>query len=220
MHYEILVEGAADLTAVSILIPKFLGRYGDQHTWKIHKHRGVGIIPHDPSSKPDKRNQTLLHNLPSKLRAYGMEDRKDLIVVVLVDLDDRLDCRAFKNEISLLLKSCPRKPTTLIRIAIEEIEAWFLGDRAAMLRAYPNLNESALATYSQDSQCGTWETLAEAVFPGGLKKLTAKGHRSVHILEQKRKWAADISQHMEPTINQSPSFHAFRDGILSFINNT
>ena len=43
--------------------------------------------------------------------------------------------------------------------AIEESEAWLLGDREALIAAYPDINLEILDTYVQDSQCGTWELL-------------------------------------------------------------
>jgi len=67
MHFEILVEGQTELTALSILTPRILGEYNDPHTWKIHKHRGIGRLPDDLSMAPNRFDQTLLHNLPSWL---------------------------------------------------------------------------------------------------------------------------------------------------------
>ena len=213
MHFEILVEGQAELTALSILMKKIIGNYGHPHTWKIHKHRGIGQIPDNPDAQPDTHNQTLLHNLPSKLRAYGYEGRDDVAVVVLVDLDDRPDCVNFKNELIDLLAYCNQKPKVLFRIAIEELEAWFFGDHQAIKRAYPNVKQQVLEAYAQDSQCGTWEQLADAIYPGGLTALGQYGKRSVRILEQKRTWAKEICPQLNVVLNQSPSFQAFREGI-------
>ncbi|HBT88453.1 DUF4276 family protein [Desulfobacter sp.] len=213
MHFEILVEGQAELTALSILMKHVLCDYGQPHTWKIHKHRGIGRIPDDPEGKPNKHDQTLLHNLPSKLRAYGQEGRDDVVVVLLVDLDDRPDCVLFKNNLVQLLDYCPQQPNALFRIAIEELEAWFLGDREALKQAYPDARQQILDAYVQDSQCGTWEKLAEAIYPGGLSALGKHGKRSVRILEQKRIWAKEICPLLDVQTNQSPSFIAFRDGV-------
>jgi hypothetical protein len=213
MHFEFLVEGQAELTALSILMKQLLGDYGQPHTWKIHKHRGIGRIPDDPGAKPNKRDQTLLHNLPSKLRAYGDEGRDDFVVVVLVDLDDRPDCVSFKDDLIQLLNYCQQQPKALFRIAIEELEAWFLGDQQAIKQAYPDARQQVLDAYVQDSQCGTWEKLAEAIYPGGLAALGQHGKRSVRILEQKRIWAKDICPLLDVQENQSPSFQAFRDGV-------
>jgi len=213
MHFEILVEGQAELTALSILMNRFLGEYDRPHTWKIHKHRGIGQIPDNPVAKANKHDQTLLHNLPSKLRAYGDERRDDVVVVVLVDLDDRPDCVSFKSDLVQLLDYCDQQPKTLFRIAIEELEAWFFGDQNAIKQAYPDARQQELDSYTQDSQCGTWEKLAEATYPGGLTKLGRYGKRSVRILEQKRIWAKEICPLLDVQTNQSPSFQAFRDGI-------
>lgn len=213
MHFEFLVEGQAELTALSILMRHILCEYGEPHTWRIHKHRGIGRIPDNPAERPNKNDQTLLHNLPSKLRAYGDEDRKDVVVVVLVDLDSRADCKIFKDSLIDLLAYCPNRPNTLFRIAIEELEAWFLGDKEAIRGAYPDVKEGVLNGYVQDSQCGTWEKLAEAAYPGGLAKLGQHGKRSVRILEQKRIWAKEICPLIDVGRNQSPSFQTFRDGL-------
>lgn len=177
MHFEVLVEGQAELTALSVLMPKILGEFNKPHSWRIHKHRGIGSIPGDTNATPDKGNQTLLHNLPSKLRAYGKEGREDVVVVVLVDLDDRKDCVAFKKTLTGLLSLCPQKPRALFRIAVEELEAWFLGDRQAIEKAYPGVKKHVLEHYVQDSQCGTWEKLAVAASPGWKKRRTSDRQR-------------------------------------------
>lgn len=71
------------------------------------------------------------------------------------------------------------KPHVLFRIAIEEMEAWLLGDREAVLREFPRAKQAVLNAYVQDSVCGTWETLADAVFPGGHKELKRRGFAAV-----------------------------------------
>lgn len=217
MHFEFLVEGQTELTALSILLPKIIGEYANPHTWIIHKHRGVGRLPDCPGQKPNLGDPTLLHNLPSKLRAYGNEKREDLVVVVLVDLDDREDCILFKKSLINILNFCPNKPKTIFRIAIEELEAWFLADKEAIKKAYPLVKEYIIDNYIQDSKCGTWEKLAEAVYSDGLKSIKVLGKRSVRILEQKRIWAKNISPHMDVEKNLSPSFQVFRDGLRKII---
>lgn len=217
MHFEILVEGQAELTALSILMSQIVGIYSEPHTWSIHKHRGIGKLPEKPYEKPNKNDQTLLHNLPSKLRAYGLENRDDVVVIILVDLDDRPDCREFKNKLVSLLEHCKMRPNTLFRIAIEELEAWYFGDHEAISQAYPKMKQSTYEKYIQDSQCGTWEKLAEVIFPGGMKELVKHGKRSKKILEQKRIWAKNICPYIDVETNKSPSFKKFRDGIRKYL---
>jgi len=212
MHFEFLVEGQTELTALSILLRNIIGEYEQPHTWKIHKHRGIGKIPDDPALRPNKSDQTLLHNLPSKLRAYGKEMRDNVVVTILVDLDDK-NCNKFKSNLTGLLEYCEQRPKSLFCIAIEELEAWFFGDRSAIEIAYPDVNCDILDNYEQDSICHTWEKLAEAIHPGGFTSLSQYGKRSNKILEQKRVWAKDICPNIDVENNLSPSFQYFRDRI-------
>ncbi len=108
MHFEILVEGQCELTALSILMGGILGAYDRPHTWRIHKHQGIGKLPQLMEARPNRNDRTLLHNLPSKLRAYGREMGENEVVVVLADLDDREDCVAFKNELESVLEISSR----------------------------------------------------------------------------------------------------------------
>ncbi len=209
MHFEILVEGQCELTMLSILMGKIIGEYKNPHTWKIHKHQGIGKIPDNPAQFPSIKDKSLLHNLPSKLRAYGKEEL-ELAVVVLVDLDDRNDCAGFKAELVSLLNCCVQKPTTIFCIAIEEIEAWYLGDLTAIKTAYPEAKQDISDNYIQDAQIGTWEVFAEMVYPDGLSALQTKyGKRSRLVLEEKVNWAKNISPHMTIENNKSPSFNYF-----------
>ena len=216
MHFEFLVEGQVENTALSILMPMILGPYGRPHSWKIHPHQGIGRIPDDPADPPNGRDRSLLHNLPSRLRAYGKENRADLVVVILVDLDNRPDCVAFKTQLVNVLSHCNPPPTTLFRIAVEELEAWFLGDATALRAAYPKPQLALLNSYQQDTQCGTWELLADIVHPGGHDALVKSyGTRSRRILEKKREWARTICPKMQIDRNRSPSFRCFVEGLRS-----
>lgn len=213
MHFEILVEGQSEVTALSILMSKIIGEYKSPHTWKIHKHQGIGKIPDNPAERPNIKDKSLLHNLTAKLRAYGAEEDPSLVVVVLVDLDDKVDCVAFKNELVGLLNYCNKEPRALFRIAIEELEAWYLGDSTALKLAYPDIKQDILDNYVQDSQIGTWEILAEAVYPGGLNALHTNGKRSKPVLQEKANWTKNICPHLNVEQNQSPSFLCFREGL-------
>ncbi len=106
--------------------------------------------------------------------AYGSSLQSDSAVIVLFDLD-KDDCYQLKSDLLQLLDYCDPAPVTLFRIAIEELEALFLGDRKALFEAFPNANESKYKTYKQDSICGTWEFFAEIVFPEGEQSLRNKG---------------------------------------------
>ena len=207
MHFEVLVEDQSGSIAVDAVLGKILGRNGALHSWKVHGYRGLGHIPKGLCGKTDPAKRILLDRLPKLLRGYGGSLDASSAVVVVVDLDDR-DCMAFKRELLAVLNACRPCPTTLFRIAIEEIEAWLLGDRAAVKAAYPRAKDAVLDRYRQDEICGTWEVLADAVHAGGAKALGGPAAG-----EAKCTWAREISPHMIPDKNRLPSFRAFRDGV-------
>ena len=118
---------------------------------------------------------------------------------MVVDLDDK-DCPTFKQELLDVLNACDPRPQAVFRIAIEEGEAWLLGDRAAVKAAYPGARDS-LDRYVQDSICGTWEVLADAVHSGGASRLQNLSYRETGTA--KCEWAAKIATHMDMDRNRS-----------------
>jgi len=168
-------------------------------------------IPKNLGSTVDRKKRILLQNLPGALRAYGKSlQYGSCAVIVVVDLDDR-DCTSFKSELLTILNACNPKPNTLFRIAIEEGEAWLLGDRAAVQTAYPQAKTRVLNSYIQDSICGTWEKLADAIHPGGAESIKKQGWPSAG--QAKCEWARKIAPYMNVEANQSQSFKVFRDGV-------
>ena len=109
------------------------------------------------------------------------------------------------------MRVCNPAPVTLFRIAIEESEAWLLGDPDAVMAAYPNARRAVLDRYVQDSVCGTWEALADAVHPDGAARLKRLGYPAAGAA--KSEWAEKIAPHMDVERNRSKSFQVFRDGV-------
>ena len=101
------------------------------------------------------------------------------------------------------------QPDARFCLAIEEGEAWLLGDLAAIRAAYPHAKTSVLNGYVNDSICGTWECLADAVYRGGAAALKKKGRHAVG--REKSAWAENIPPHMNVEKNNSPSFAYFRE---------
>lgn len=211
MHLEILVEDASGELLLGALLPKILGENGTSHTWRTHSYKGIGRLPRDLKGKIDPSRRILLDRLPKVLAGYGKSLGPDSSVVVVIDLDDR-DCVGFKQELLQILRRCHPRPRALFRFAIEEMEAWLLGDRRAVLKEFPRAKVHVLDSYVQDSVCGTWETLADAVFPGGSNVLKAEGWPRTG--QEKCKWAFQIGQHLRVESNLSPSLHVFRKGVL------
>ncbi len=211
MHFEILVEDASGKIALESIMEKILGSNKQGHTYKIISYKGIGRIPKDLRGKTDPQKRILLDRLPKLLRGYGKSlQNVPAAVVVVVDLDDK-DCLEFKQELLDILNFCNPQPTTLFRIAIEEGEAWLLGDRNAVKAAYPRAKEQLLNTYRQDSICGTWEKLADAIYPGGSQKLKKLGWP--HTGQAKCEWARKIAPQVDVEANHSISFQVFRDSI-------
>jgi hypothetical protein len=212
MHLEILVEDASGELLLGALLPKILGENGTSHTWRTHSYKGIGRIPKDLKGKTDPSKRILLDRLPKVLAGYGKSlQGSDSAVIVVVDLDDR-ECIGFKRELLQILMRCHPRPRAIFRFAIEEMEAWLLGDRKAVLKEFPRAKVHVLDSYVQDSVCGTWETLADAVFPGGSSALKAEGWPRTG--QEKCKWAFQIGQHLRVESNLSPSLHVFRKGVL------
>ena len=210
MHFEVLVEDRSGSIALESILQKILGENGEVHSWIVHPYKGIGHLPRNIHEVPNPRNLLLLNNLPMLLRAYGRSLDDSASVVVVVDLDDK-DCIAFKQELLDVLDSCNPRPNTLFRIAIEEGEAWLLGDRAAVKAAYPDARDAALDGYAQDSICGTWEVLADAVHPGGSAQLKQLGYPAAG--QAKSEWARNIAPYLDISNNRSKSFQVFRDGL-------
>jgi hypothetical protein len=171
MHVEFLVEEPSAEAALSNIVPKIVG---PENTFAIHAHQG----------KTD-----LLAKLPARLRAYRQWLPEDWRIVVLIDTDAE-DCRILKARLErdaraagwTTKSSVPAGTqfTVLNRLAVEELEAWFFGDVAALNAAYPRVSVDlgARARYRDPDAIrgGTWEALERELqrggyFGGGLPKI-------------------------------------------------
>jgi hypothetical protein len=220
MHFEILIEDFSGKTLVEELLPKIIGEQSNPHTWRIHSYKGIGHIPSHLHRLPDPSHRLLLNILPHILQAHGKYDPDGgygTSVIVILD-SDRKPCREVLDELNTVLNSCHPKPRTLFRIAIEECEAWLLGDIRAIVSAYPRAKTNILNRYVQDSICDTWEKLADAIYPGGSTVLAAKPYQEIGNI--KCEWAKKIGEKLDIVSNRSPSFMKFRDGMTRLITIT
>ncbi len=102
-------------------------------------------------------------------------------------------------------------------IAIEEMEAWLLGDTKALAEAYPRAKQKMLKEYKQDSIIGTWEYLADVVYPGGLAALRKNASSYYEIGKFKCDCARNIGMYMNIRENASPSFNYFIGKLDGFV---
>lgn len=209
MHIEFLVEDSSGEKLLAQLLPRILGEQGELHTWRLKAYKGIGRIPAGLTAKADPAKRMLLDQLPRLLQGYGKTPGIDAVVVVLDT--DRRDCKDFLQELTALVQGCHPAPRTLFRLAVEEMEAWYLGDREALLKAYPRAKREVLDRYVQDSVCGTWELLADAVHAGGVAAIKKAGWPLPGQI--KHEWAEKIGPFMSLSQNASPSFGKFCDGL-------
>lgn len=212
MHFEILVEDRSGKAALDILVPKIIGA-GNENTFNIHCYKGVGHIPKNMKASSSPQKRILLDQLPRLIQGFGktfagFPSSYPAVVIVICDLDNRC-FREFRRELLDCVDQCSVKPDVYFCIAIEEGEAWLLGDVNAIKSAYPKAKDMSLKSYDNDEICGTWEKLADAIFPGGSLQLKKSGWQIVG--KEKTIWAAKICPHMDVETNQSPSFCYFRD---------
>lgn len=203
MHLEILVEEPSAEAALKNLIPKILGK---DVSFRILVHQG----------KTD-----LLKKLSPKLKAYSKWITDEIKIVVLIDLDND-NCKALKTKLDQFAQEAGLKIKTSIgeltsdfqilnRIAIKELESWFLGDKNAIHKTYNKVkpNEMSKAKYSNpDTLSNTWEELERMLqkfryYKGGLSKIQN---------------ARMISLNMDVNNNLSKSFNVFRTGLLQIVS--
>jgi len=214
-HVEFLIEDISGQALLSKVLPKILP---EGVTFATKAYKGIGAIPRNLNANADPKKRILLDNLPRLIRGYGKTfraygDEFSCALVIVCDLDSR-DFNVFTGEIQNLVQACDPRPETIICLAVEEGEAWLLGDQDAIFAAYPHCKKSVLQSYTQDSICGTWEILADALEEGGAANLRALGYQAVG--SAKSRWAEAIGPKMSVDQNQSESFNDFVDKLREF----
>ena len=140
----------------------------------------VPCYVHEHEGKHD-----LLRKLPGRLAGYA--HFPGALVVVLVDRAAGIPQRV------------------LARIAVEELEAWLLGDVAALAAAFPGVPTTlGKRARFRDPDAVSGGT-AEALF----QVLTEAGHATTSKVEVARR----VASHMNVEENRSGSFRVFRDGV-------
>lgn len=207
MHFQYLVEDQSGAALIRILMQKIVELYPNA-TYDCKGFRVIGGFTRKNTIKETKTGK-LLNDLATYLRGFdrSLQSFPSVIIVVL-DSDDH-DVQQFRSELEAVAMQNMIKIDHVFCLAVEEIEAWLLGDRHALLSAYPHAKMHVLNTYVQDSICGTWEVLADAVYPGGTSKLSREHASFIEIGKLKAEWAQNIGIHMDLKSNESPSFNDF-----------
>ena len=150
--------------------------------------------------------QTIAHNgksalrksLPIKLRGWN---EPNVSFVVVHDQDNHQDCIALKNELANLCNISNRK--VLVRIACQELEAWYFGDMQALGSAY---GVSKISAFRNKRQL----TIPDKI-PNPKEALRK------YIPEyQPINGARRIAKFMDIDNNTSASFQVFLNGVRNF----
>ncbi|WP_395795629.1 DUF4276 family protein [Aquimonas sp.] len=196
-HLEILVEEPSMEAFLRELLPRLLP---EGRSFEIHAFQGKG---------------DLLRKLAPRLRGYAHWLPPDWRILVVVDRDDD-ECRALKARLdAIALDSGLRIDRAhadwqlVNRIAIEELEAWYFGDWAAVKAGYPRVTARIAGQQAyRDPDAiagGTWEAFERILqrhgyFAAGLPKGEV---------------ARTLAVHMSLDGNQSRSFRSFLHALQS-----
>lgn len=175
---------------------------------------GVGFEVHAFQGKAD-----LLAKLEARLRAYARFLPEDSRLVVVVDRDDD-DCRALKTRMEELSARAGLLSRTrarvrghdawqlVNRIAIEELEAWYFGEWAAVCLVYPRLPDGLPRSRGlRDPDAiagGTWEAFARVLQRHGYHRT---GLPKIEV-------ARAIGRHFDPGRVRSQSFQALYGALI------
>lgn len=198
MTIHILVEGPSERAFLDAWARRLVK--GD--VVKVHPHQGKGTLPEDLLSIPPRNRRGLLDQLPAKLRAFDRSlDADTDRVVVLLDADAD-DPEALRESLLRAVEELACGIAVDVYVAVEETEAFYLGDQAAVLRAFPQANQKLLRDYVPDSIVGTWELFGRIIGDGGENKV-AWGEAMGPLVT------------VSASKNRSPSFRAFRNGLAT-----
>jgi hypothetical protein len=205
VNLELLLEDESMKNAVRLLLPKILGqlRSGARYHVAYRTFRG---------------KYTLLKRLKTLLKGYAarIRDGETLRVIVLLDRDTD-NCTELKQKLEGIAsaaglvvrsKATEAQPFQVLnRIAISELEAWFLGDLEAISQAYPKtravLAQQSRRFHKPDDVDDAWEALEKI-----LKQSSYRGY------DLSKPYVAErIAKHMQPERNLSESFQVFCEGL-------
>jgi hypothetical protein len=201
MRVEILVEELSAKAALQVLLPQLLP-VGCSFRFIVFNgcHDLLGQL------------RRVLNGYANRIYRQG---EQDLRVIVLVDADTKGVDRKKLLEAEAAAAGLVTKTTAgaeahfyvLNRIAVNELEAWLLGDRAAIQAAYPRIHPPHFKGMARNP-----DTMVKSSFE--LLHLLQKGGYFT-AGKQKQKWAADIAAKMNVYQNESTSFQHFCTGLAA-----
>ncbi len=212
MHFQFLIEDQSTAALIDLIMKNVI-RNPNSDSFDCIPFHGIGGITKTNSVK-EMRTGKLLNDLAGYMRGFqrSLEGIPAVLFVVL-DLDDN-NYDGFVKELEGVAALNNITMDHVFCLAVEEVEAWLLGDELAIKAAYPKYRKSVLSSYIQDSICGTWEKLADVVFKGGVKGIKNQKLNWRDVGKLKTEWALNIGKHMNYENNRSPSFQNFMNNVV------
>ena len=139
--------------------------------------------------------QDLEKSVPRKLRAW----REPGVRFLVLRDNDGADCRKVKARLQELCRKGGREDT-IVRIACQELEAWYLGDTDALAEAF---DRDALRRISDRARFRDPDTVVQ---PSGALRDLVPGF-------QKVSGARRMANFLSPESNRSASFRCLLQGI-------
>lgn len=208
MHFQFLIEDQSSEVLIREIMNRLIGSHVKYNSCDYKSFKGIGGFTKKTTAK-ETHTGKLLNDLAIYLRGFQRSLQGiEAVLIIVLDNDDN-NPEHFKNELETLAHDNNITMDHVFCLAVEEAEAWLLGDKEAVLQAYPQSKLKVLNAYIQDSICGTWEVLADAVYKGGLAKIQKTKMPYMEIGKLKSEWAYNISKYMVFEHNLSPSFQYF-----------
>lgn len=213
MRIEFLVEDSSGKKLLDEIMKKYIQEMPlFPIEYSILSYKGIGGLVKGADGR-NVKTQQLLNDLPKRMKAIQAKywGVPAVSIVIVLDNDTR-DMIRFQEDLEKLAKREEILIDHVFCIAVEEMEAWLLGDRNALRAAYANVADrisSKYSSYKQDSICGTWECLADMLTKGGIAKFRKKNPTAFGVGRCKSEWAEKIGREMELRKNVSPSFQKF-----------
>lgn len=145
--------------------------------------------------------QDLEKSIPRKLRAW----REPGVRFVVLRDNDGADCRALKERLAALCRDAGREDS-IVRIACQELEAWYLGEPGALAEAF---GKPRLAAMGGQARFRDPDAVAQPSIE--LKKLIPEF--------QKVSGARRMAAHLSRKGNRSRSFQVLMEGIQRIVAN-
>lgn len=211
MWIQFLIEDTSTRILIDHIMDKLKNQYPNKEVlYNAKSFTGIGHLSTNGNIL-ERKGSNLLNNLPLYLKGFDKSLRKmDHSAIVIVMDNDLRDQKKFRSQLEKMAEDLCIYTDYVFCIAVKEIEAWLLGDENAIQTAYPRAKKQFIRDYVQDGLCDTWQTLANVVYPGGLKELKKKAKSSYsEIGRAKCEWADRIGNCLELDGNNSPSFNRF-----------